>query len=169
MLNIKSSAGNRPVRIKRNLAVAVVVMGGLLGGSAYAYSWYQTNYAGVPQSTVVKSLATTAPSVKPSSGKVRIALQVMTDPAKPGEKESVNVGTASSAKCTIEVAYVGTQPQKTPAGDPDLSEKIADKYGTIGWTWTIPPTAPKGKGKVTVACSNATDSKTVTSDFTVGS
>jgi len=165
---MKGPAISRPLRVLINIVIVIAVVGGLAGGAVATYNWYEHNFDGTPQSavTIKKEGGATDPAKSTATGKVNAALQLISTPVKPGDDASMHLRVDAGITCTVKVEY-GSGASKVEASDPGLVEKTADAFGTIGWYWTVPASAPKGAAKAVATCHNAKNTTSVTGDFTV--
>jgi hypothetical protein len=174
MLQIKQTPGQRAakhgkkfqplVRALRNIAITVVVLGGVLGVAAYGYTWYNSTYGEGPKTiaTIKRPAKPKAPTKPSPTGKVGVSVQTISSPIAPGENASITVRTNADANCTIKVEY-----NKVAAKDSGLMPQKANEFGMATWSWTVPMTAPVGKWPVTVACANLKNSGVVIGDLEV--
>lgn len=100
------------------------------------------------------------PKKKAPDAVVGVAVQMITSPLVPGSNAMINIKTNNDAKCKITVVY-----NKVPSTDSGLSDKVADEFGVVSWTWTVEPTAPLGSWPVTVTCANEKKSGVVVTDL----
>lgn len=140
-------------RTLRNITLFVVIVLALLIGAAVAYAWYTGKHAGgdIAVTETIKSKPALKKPIKPKpDAQIGVATQYVTNPVAPGENASISIHTNADAKCTITVDY-----DKTVAKDSGLKPKVADDYGLVEWSWTIPENAPLGKKTtVDVRCAN---------------
>lgn len=163
--NTKPGIGKNGARRARNIIVSIVLLLVLLVGSGVGYTWYMGKYAKVESSAIAPPLNTLPEPVvevrkQAPDAVVGASVQMITSPLVPGMNAMITVKTNTEAKCVIKVVY-----DKTASTDSGLSEKTADEYGMVSWTWTVEPTAPLGLWPVTVTCANAKNSAVVKADL----
>lgn len=157
--------GNQAGRRARNIAITVIVLLLLFVGGGAAYTWYMGKNSAphlekeAESSNRLLDPVVDRPKMAPDAN-VNVSVQTLTSPLEPGMNALITVKTNPEAKCTIKVVY-----DKTPSADSGLTEKIADEYGVVNWTWTVEQTAPLGTWPVTVTCANAKKSGVVTADL----
>lgn len=138
----------------RKTVIWAVVLLILTISLAIAYIWYLGQQE--PPTGLIKE-APKAPSrpklLAPHKPKpdavVGVSVQSLTTPVAPGANASVMIRTNPEAKCTITVIY-----NNVPSKDSGLVAKVADEYGMVNWTWTVPASTPVGKWPVRVTCAN---------------
>lgn len=145
-------------------ALAVVVLLLLAASAGVGYVWYSGQ-----QETVVTSEAPVPAKrqvIKPTktaeNAPVGVAIQMLTSPVIPGSNAAMTVRTTAKASCQIKVEY-----NKVASTDSGLVTKPADEFGIVGWSWTVPSTAPLGKWPATVTCSINKKSAVVVGDLEV--
>lgn len=138
----------------RNTFISGVVLFLLIIILAIAYIWFLGQQE--PTTSLIKKVpkAPSAPKLlaphKPKpDAVVGVSVQSLTTPVTPGANASIMIRTNPEAKCTIAVIY-----NNVPSKDSGLVEKIADEYGMVNWTWTVPASTPVGKWPVRVTCAN---------------
>lgn len=148
--------GGHPVR---NTIIGVSLLFILLVGGGLAYTYFfgpETTPEAVappPVKPVVREKEPTKPSPTAAAS---AAVQTISSPVQPGTNASATIKTVATSKCDIKVLYAGV-----PGTDSGLSTKVADKYGLVTWTWTVPAGAPAGEWPVTVTCVYNTKSAVV--------
>jgi len=96
--------------------------------------------------TVVKKEA--IKPVAPNESAVPFAArEYLTSPVSPGTNAMINIKTLGTAKCTIKIVYGGVA-----STDSGLQDKIADEYGNVSWSWTVPSEAPEGTWPIDMYC-----------------
>jgi flagellar motor protein MotB len=88
---------------------------------------------------------------------LKIAFARFTSPVTGGANATVTVKTAARARCSIDVEYKSGS--STAAG---LGDKTASSAGVASWTWKVGPNTTPGSWPVTVSCSKAGASKSIT-------
>jgi len=156
----------RIVKFMRNVLIAFFVLLIILLIAGAVYTWYmgqnsiEDNSAAIPvkvQPELLKS-----PTKPPVDAKVGVSVQMLTTPIKPGSNASVTVKTNPDANCTVKAVY-----NKIPSIDSGLSQKVADEYGMVTWTWSVEASAPLGKWPVTITCANSKYSGVVVGDLVI--
>ena len=84
---------------------------------------------------------------------VGVAIESLDTPVTRGSQTSMIITTNSYATCSISVIY-----NNIPSKVPGLSPKVADAYGMVTWTWTVPKTTPVGNWPIKVVCHDQTQS-----------
>ena len=134
----------------RNTLIAVVSLILLFVLAGVGYVWYSER---TPVEQPKPEAKSTEPSALPKPSKPspnapeQVALQAFTSPVKAGENSSISVKTNATSTCTISVTY-----NKVPSKDSGLTPKVADDFGNVTWSWTVPDTAPVGAWPVKVTC-----------------
>ncbi|MGB3945269.1 MAG: hypothetical protein WBK76_00310 [Candidatus Saccharimonadales bacterium] len=161
-----AAAERRKASLRRtaNTFLVLMVIAAIGGG---AYTWYMGQKAAPiadPGASKIRSKRiTTGPPRQDPNANVGVSVQMLSpSEVKPGENASIAIRTNQLANCTITVKY-----GETLATDSGLIKKTADEYGTVSWSWAVPPTAPDGKAPVKVDCSNKSKSGTVIADLIV--
>lgn len=142
----------RRKRTARRVAFAVVILLFLLIVAAIVYVWYTGRH---PVQQVIQTVDTrsTAPTVKTYTpapdAPVAIVQQAFSGPATPGSNASLSIKTNPHAPCQITVKV-----NNAPLPDTGLVPKIADEFGIVDWSWTVPKNVLPGKWPVEVTCAN---------------
>ncbi|MGH7197061.1 MAG: hypothetical protein ACREGJ_04855 [Candidatus Saccharimonadales bacterium] len=146
--------------------ISVLVLLILFVGGGVAYTWFMGQNSKKTLGVETPVETTRTPVIKPTrlapDAPVGASVTMLTSPVMPGENASITVKTNPEAKCTIKVEY-----NDVPSTDSGLKPKIADEYGIISWTWTVPGSAPLGKWPVEVKCANDKRSAVVVGDLVV--
>lgn len=140
--------------------VLVVVVGGFV-----LYAWLSPKEAAVATLKDPKpkaQLQTQAKVTVDPNSPVGVSVQSITSPVEPGSNVSLSIKTKATATCKIEVEY-----NKVKSTDSGLSEKVADDFGLIQWSWSVASTVPEGSWPVTVTCSMNKKSGIVIHDLVV--
>lgn len=142
----------------RNTIIGGVVLLVLIVMLAVAYIWYLGQQEPSTSSMQPTPKAPSAPKLlaphKPKpDAVVGVSVQSLTTPIAPGTNASVMIRTNPEAKCAITVIY-----NNVPSTDSGLVAKVADEYGMVNWTWTVPASTPVGKWPVRVTCANTAKS-----------
>ena len=117
--------------------------GGL--GSALPAAYSQSQYKPLPK-----------PAAPSAATPVGTSVEALDSPVTPGSTTSLIIDTKAYAYCNITVKY-----NNVVSHDPALGTKQADAYGTLTWTWTIPPNAPLGNWPISVTCHDRTHASVV--------
>lgn len=157
----------RAMKTIRNILISVVVLVLLVVGGGVAYTWYVGKYETVPSSAIAAPAAPAKPPVvaptKPAAdAKESASIQMLSSPVLPGANATVSVKTNAGSKCAIAVVY-----DKTPSTDSGLTQKVADEFGVISWTWTVESTVPLGTWPVKITCLYNDQSAVVQGDLVV--
>jgi len=110
--------------------------------------------------------STPEPVIKPKApadnAREGAAVQTITSPVAQGSNAALTVDTNATSTCSISVVY-----NNVPSKDSGLSNKTADAYGTVSWSWTVDPSVPVGTWPVTVTCTYHGRSAVVTTNLQV--
>lgn len=162
---LRRGSGGGAAKRARNIAITVFVLLFLIIGAGVAYTWYVGRQESIAVEEVVEPHEKlpdpfAAPKKMAPDAAVGVSVQMITSPLVPGSNAMINVKTNNNAKCKITVVY-----NKVPSTDSGLSDKVADEFGVVSWTWTVEPTAPIGSWPVTVTCANEKKSGMVVADL----
>lgn len=149
---------------KIGITVGVLLVLIIGGGIAYVYFGSPADSSTLPEPALAEEDKRAIPNPKPTdpNGPVSAAVQYLASPVQAGTNTSINVATATDAKCTIVVAY-----NNIVSKDSGLIPKTADIHGSISWTWTVDKTATPGKWPVKVTCVRGAKSGFVQADLVV--
>lgn len=153
----RSQQASRAGRALRNSLVAFGILLLLAVAAGVVYTWYMSQQP-LPETATQPAASPTAP-VKPQQrtinpeAPVGVVLQFITSPLKPPANASINIKTTGGAACRIDVKY-----NDVAAQDTGLVPKIADEFGLVQWSWSIPAGTPVGKWPVEVTCANQKNS-----------
>ena len=78
---------------------------------------------------------------------VGVAVQTLSSPIAPGDNAALSIHTIAESVCVVKVSY-----NNVPVNDSGLTEKIADEYGLVSWSWTVRADAPLGTWPVDITC-----------------
>jgi len=138
-------------RKARNVSISVFVLLLLLVGAGVVYTYFMggkgiQNVAAVsaPTQTVNSLPKPVQPAANAPEG---VALTAFSNPIAPGQNSMMQVRTLPGSTCSITVTYGAVV-----STDSGLVQKIADDYGGVGWSWTVPENVPDGKYPVKVTC-----------------
>ncbi len=156
----------KALKTVRNIAIMFVVLLVLLVGAAVAYTWL----SGGEQKTVTIADPKTKPQLVEKEKRtldpkapVGASIQSLSSPVDPGQNVLLVVRTKPEATCTVIVEY-----NKVKSTDSGLSEKVADYYGMVQWSFQVPVDAPLGPAPVTITCAFNEMSGVVAKDLIVG-
>jgi len=164
MLEIRKQRGpqrsiherQRRRRTMRRVVLSVVILVVLLVASAVIYVWYVGQHPSEKalQTVDTRSAAPTikTPTVDPNAP-VGIAQESFSGTAAPGSNASITVKTNPGAACQITVKVNNNNATLLP--DTGLVPKIADEFGIIDWSWTVPKNILPGILPVEITCANA--------------
>lgn len=139
-------------RTATRVVVVVVILVFLLLIAGVMYAWYMGRN---PEQRVVQTVpaSTQRTTINPyepaADAAVSIVLQSLTTPVKPGNNVAMTIKTNPKAACQIIVKANGSA-----LPDTGLIPKVADEYGVVGWSWTVPGTVPAAKWPIEVTCAN---------------
>jgi hypothetical protein len=157
------------IKALRNIALSVLVIVMIMVAAAGIYVWASgkdsdkkiNDNSAKPATTVGQSPIKPRPKPSPTA-KVGASVQMIESPVAPGKNTSLTIKTNAGAKCTISVVYGSMK-----STDSGLSQKIADDFGLVTWTWTVESSAPLGTWPVKVTCANKANSAAVQADLVV--
>lgn len=146
----------RRKRLRRTI-ITIIILVALLFGLGFVYTWYVgrqplDDKANQPAPQPVVQKRPTVREVN-ENAQVGIVQQTLTTPIKPPANIEFSVKTNNGAACQIRVTY-----DKTESKDSGLVPKIADDFGVVVWTWSVPLGTPVGKWPLDVTCANQTHS-----------
>lgn len=164
MLEIKRS---RLSRLRKNeqvvhtvnrLKVATIVFLVLIilvGVVGLLYTWYMGGQP-LPETASEQKTAPTQPVQAPKravseDAPVGVALTTITSPVTAPANVMITIKTNPGAACKIDVKY-----NTVSAQDTGLVPKIADEFGMVQWTWSVPLGTPAGKWPIDITCANKT-------------
>ena len=146
------------LRYARNIIVGIVILVVVSVGAGAGYIWFLGNQADDTELEFVETPSNSStvrtPSQPASDAPVGVARRSFTTPVAPGENASLTAHTNAKAICTITLTYGEIGEKEKQSNDSGLVERIADQYGTVTWSWTVPEDAPLGKWPVEVTCRN---------------
>ena len=156
-----------PKAVRKILLSAFILMFiALLAGTAYVFFGgdnpdQQTTKTAISESpkapTIIK------PRPPGSNARVGVAVTFIQSPVQAGSNSALSISTSGGANCTILVTYNNGVTSK----DSGLSQKTADAYGQLSWTWTVEKTVPPGKYQVKATCAIGKQSGMVIADLEV--
>lgn len=131
--------------------LAALVMLGLFIGGGVVYTLMADNpgptKAAAPkaQEPLQHTLKPVQPAANAPEG---VAVGSLTTPVKVGTNASIIINTNAGSTCSISVIYNSG----VPSTDSGLAPKLADAYGVVSWSWTVPASTPPGNWPVKVTC-----------------
>ena len=93
------------------------------------------------------SLVKPPPKPGPNAA-VGVAEEAFDSPIAPGQDSSIIISTTAGASCQIALQM----PSLKSSGQ-SLAPQIANAYGTVTWSWTVPSSTPFGSYPLSVKCS----------------
>ncbi len=161
-----SPRASKALKVFRNIAIMFVVILILLVGAAVLYTWLSGKEQVAP--TIAEPLA--KPQLKEKTRRtldpntpVGVSIQSITSPIEPGQNALLIAKTKPEAMCTVVVEY-----NKVKSTDSGLSEKQADEYGIVQWSFQVPADTPRGAWPVTITCAYNEMTGVVAKDIVVG-
>ena len=150
----------------RKFFISIFVMVLLVGAVGAGYIWYMGRNDDGRFDSMQAGETVKAPTIQASkvdeNARVGVSLQIISSPVLPGSEASISVRTNREAKCVIKVVY-----DKIVSTDANLTEKTANEFGGVDWTWTVDSNAPIGKWPVTVTCKKGTHDGVYVADLVV--
>lgn len=148
----------------RNVSLTILALLVLFVGAGAAYTWYVGKHSKVEIVEDVPTEKLPDPFEQPKKmapdAVVAASVQMITSPLVPGSNAMLTVKTNPEAKCKVSAIY-----NNVPSTDSGLSEKIADGYGMVTWTWTVEASAPVGVWPIKVVCANEKKSAEVKTEL----
>lgn len=143
---------HRRKRTATRVGVAVLVLVMLFIVGAVIYVWY-VGQRPVQQAVETVNTQSAAPILKgytpDPDAPVGIVQQSFSDPMPAGSNAAISIKTNPGAACQISVKV-----NNTALPDTGLVPKIADEFGLVNWSWTVPKGTLVGKWPVDVTCAN---------------
>lgn len=94
------------------------------------------------------------PHKLPDNVAIGSSIQSISSPVSPGDNASLTVRTTESAVCSVKIIHLdSSQKELARVTDSGLSDKTADEFGMLTWTWTMPSDAATAKWTADVYCS----------------
>ncbi len=153
-------------RSLRNGLISAVVLLVLIAGGGATYTWYMDQHTVLHPTAAAANSDSIPAFAKPvtpaANARVGASVETLTSPVAPGDNASVTVRTLASASCKISVVY-----KNVASTDSGLSQKTADEYGTVSWTWSVGKSVPLGTWPVNVTCARNGKSGYVRGDLQV--
>lgn len=154
-----------PRSVKQALISSAILLFLFVAGG-FGYLWYSGNSEPLIQNTAQQVATENVSPLKPTAvakdAKESASVQFITLPAAPGENAMITVKTLPGSTCSIGVVY-----NNVPARDSGLVNHIANEYGVVSWTWSLPASIPLGSWPVTVTCTYQGKSAVVVADLVV--
>ena len=139
-------------RTTRRVFIAIFVLLVFCIVAAIIYVWYMGQHPLEATQTVVNT-APLAPKLKAPSydpnAPVGIVQQTFTGAIAAGGNAMISIKTQPKAACQIAVKV-----NKETLPDTGLVPKIADEFGMVDWSWTVPKNVLPGKWPVEITCAN---------------
>lgn len=135
----------------RRTTTAAVILLVLMLLTGVIYVWYMGRH---PARQVVKTITpSAAPSIKAPKvspdAPVSIVQQTFSGSVPAGGNAGLSIKTNPGAACQITVKV-----NSAPLPDAGLVPKIADEFGMVDWSWTVPRNVLPGKWPTEVTCAN---------------
>lgn len=154
-----------PKTVRQALISSAVLLLLMIGAMA-GYIWYSGQGGPAIQAVDQSAKGATNSPIKPSApakdAQESAAVQFITLPVVPCENAMITVKTLPGSSCKIEAVY-----NNVPAKDSGLITRIANEYGAVSWTWTVPTSTPLGSWPVTTTCSYNGKTAVVVADLVV--
>lgn len=134
------------------VAVTVVTLVALFAAAAVVYVWYMGQHPlqQAVQKVDTRSVAPTIKTYKPApDAAVGIVEESFTGTTAPGSNATITIKTNPGAACQITVKV-----NNAALPDTGLVPKIADEFGIVTWSWTVPKNVLPGKWPVEMTCAN---------------
>lgn len=119
--------------------------------SGIAYTWYMgrnIDTAALQDPVEVEVRKDNGPTKPAENVPVSASIQSLDTPVTPGMNVAMTVRTKPEATCTISFIY-----NDIASTDSGLTEKVADEYGMVSWSWTVDSSVPLGTWPAKVLCS----------------
>lgn len=132
------------------IAIGILLL--LLIVAAVVYVWYMGQHPSQPTTQQIDTTSI-APKLKPPTfdpnAPVGIVRQTFSGSVTAGSNAAITVKTQPKAVCQITVKV-----KETNLPDNGLVPKMADEFGMVDWSWTVPKNVPTGKWPVEITCAN---------------
>lgn len=139
-------------RTVRRTVGTIVILLFLMIISAVVYVWYMGRHP-IEQATQIVNTGSAAPTIKAPAvdpnARVGIVQQSFSGTVVAGSNASISIKTNPEAACQISVRV-----NTTVLPDTGLVPKIADEFGIVEWSWSIPAGLAAGKLPVEITCAN---------------
>jgi hypothetical protein len=151
----------------RNIIITTVVLFILIIVAYAAYTWYVGNQVGVAPVTQTETIpATEKPNLTPltpaANAAVGVAAYSFPSIAAPGDSLNISIHTLQDSTCKVSLKYNDIEVKNS-----DLIDKVADLYGNVSWSFTMPVSAQEGKWPTTVTCERNTKTGVYSQDIIV--
>lgn len=145
------------LRTVRKIALSAVILAVIFLAAGALYVLFVGNkpVTGTKASTSTASQYNPLPKPRAPNPKnpVGVAEASLLSPVSAGSNSSLTIHTTPQATCTISLSY-----DTLKSTDSGLVTKVADQYGQIIWTWTVPKNAPAGTWPIKILCKYLTHS-----------
>ncbi len=154
----------------RNYLLSIGILLFLFIGAGIIYTWYMgkqkpLDSAVTPEPTPIK-VVQKKPQPIPDDIPVSIVMQIFGSPVAQKSNSSLNIKTNAGAACKIAIT-IGKDVAAAELKDSGLVPKVADEFGIVVWTWTIPEGATPGTWPVDVTCANKKNSAFYRADLVI--
>lgn len=143
---------HRRRRTATRIVITTLVLFVLLIIGGVVYVWYMGRHP-AQQTTQTVDTRSAAPTIKTYTpdpdAAVSIVQQSFSGSVPAGANASLSIKTNPGAACQISVKV-----NNTALPDTGLVPKIADEFGMVEWSWTLPKGLMPGKWPVEVTCAN---------------
>lgn len=164
-VHAKDSTRARVLRSARTVFLIVVVLALLIGGMYAAFLWFnkpQVITMETPVATNDQNPSFLERRKPPKDVAIGSSIQALSTPVSPGSNASLTLRTTESALCVVKVTMQDSAMREVArVTDSGLSDKKADDFGVVTWTWTMPADAKFGKWQADITCTR--DSKSTRS------
>lgn len=155
----------RRKRTAKRVVFAVVILLVLIICGAIVYVWYMGRHP-VKQTSQIDTTSA-APTIKTytpaDDAVVSIVQESYSGPeVAAGSNASISIKTNPGAACQITVKV-----NNSFLADTGLVPKIADEFGIVNWSWSIPKNILPGTWPVEITCANAKKSAYYKADLVV--
>lgn len=162
----RDSKKKRYARLLRNVVIGIAILAVLIGGTYAALLWFNNPQAALtvkePDATNQQNPSFMTPHKPPKDVAIGSSIQSISSPIAPGNNASLTLRTTESAVCTIKVVRIDAAMREVQrVSDSGLSDKEADDFGVVTWTWTMPADAVIAKWQADITCTR--DSKSTRS------
>jgi len=152
----RDSGYRRVWRSVRAVVLTIVLLAFLIGGAYIVLLWLNKPQAVTLEMPVAKNDQNPSfiESRKPPKDvAIGSSIQALSTPVTPGSNASLTLRTTESALCAIKVVMLDLELRETArVADGGLSDKKADDFGVVTWTWTMPASAKLGKWQADINC-----------------
>lgn len=146
----------RALRQLRMTVIIFVVLLVLAIGAGLFYVWLmglQAKPSAVTTAPQTNQPSFLTPHKVPDNVAIGSSIQSISSPVSPGDNASLTVRTTESAVCTVKIIRLdSSQKEVARVTDSGLSDKKADEFGMVVWTWTMPSDAAIAKWTADIFC-----------------